>query len=352
MAGVTNANARSTTIDAVMATTIDQFYKSGKMHDNIFKSNPTFAALRKGDRIKYGNGGYQINVGVMHGKNSTVGSYAGYEPGDVTAQDGMTQAIYKWAQYMVATSIDGMSEFQNGGMGNLVKLITEKTKQSMSSLSEDLNEDVWDVANLSGSTTGNSGKNIVSLPMICCVNDDDYPGGIDPSSYSWWDPQRTDGSAATWAAMLREFHTLYYNCTKGGGGSPDLLVSDLTTFKHYENAMEDKRMYIKAADGDATAGFEGIHYRSAKYFWDEHVPDMKTSVNWDSGSFAAGSCFFLNTKFLKLMLGTGKDFKPLGWRAPVNQDARTNLTIVYLQLITSNRRKQGVLHDISTSLAS
>jgi hypothetical protein len=57
----------------------------------------------------------------------------------------------------------------------------------------------------------------------------------------------------------------------------------------------------------------------------------------------------LNTKNLELVVGKGKDFKPLGFQQPVDQDARVGLWVFYGQLVCNNRRKLGVLHDITTT---
>ena len=357
MAGVTNDNARSSAIDALLATTTDKWYKKGRMHDNIFKSNPTFRVLKEANRIEYADGGYNINVNVMYGQNTTVGSYSRYDNLDVSPQDGMTSAIYPWAQYSGALSIDGLSEFQNAGVGRIVKLLSEKWTQTSMTFSEKINEHLWDYENITApATTANGGKNIQSIPIIVTDDYDTYyPGGINPANYTWWRCKEEDfdtsgATADTYAALLASVEWAYMHASYGTGGPPDLFIVSPATFSNLQEAFMDKRRYIQA--GKQKWGFSSIQHQNADIFWDEHVPDISNNVNWDSGSAVDDSIFALNSKFLKLVMARGKDFRPTGFQRPVDQDARTNLYLAYLQLVCSNRRKHCVIHDVTRAIAA
>ena len=62
-----------------------------------------------------------------------------------------------------------------------------------------------------------------------------------------------------------------------------------------------------------------------------------------------GAVYMINTKNLDLCVMKGKDFAPLGFQTPVNQDASVGKWIFYGQLVCNNRRKLGVLHDITNT---
>ena len=358
MAGIENTEARTQYIDALLATTLDKYYRSGKMHDAIFNSNQTFAALKERGRIEYADGGNQINVNLMYGHNTTVGPYSRYEVLDVSPQDGMTQAIYPWAQYSGAVSIDGLSEFQNAGAGRIIKLLGEKVQQTTMTFSEVLNGDLHDwynpYTNGAAGTTGNSatangGKSIISIPMYVNNETTLNPGGIATATYSWWVPQSKDGSASeNWKTLLRNIDTIYLDCSKGTGGAPDLLIADPTTFVNIEAALNESQRYVDTRS--ASWGFPMINHKGARIFWDAMVADMENHVNY--ASLSDGTIYLLNTKFMKLMMGRGKDFRPTGFQRPVDQDARTALYLAYLQLVCSNRRKQGVYHNIKLAITS
>ena len=342
---------RTQTITDLLTMTADNYYKSGVIHDAFFKSSPTVQYFRKGKGRHETQGGNQILTNLMYAKNDTVKSYSRYEPFDVSPQEGFRPAYYDWAQYPGTVSIDGLSEFQNAGKPQIQKLLREKVEQLTMSFSEKINEDLWDLTG-DGGTNGNGGKNINSIPTF--VHYDPTAsvsiGGIDQSTDTWWRNQFTAATttSSTFAIFNKELRNLANNCGKGSGGMPDLYVADQAMFELYEAGMDSKVRY--QASDDATMGFENISYKGGKIFWDEHVPDASTNVNWD-GSVLKGTIYALNSNFMKLVVGKGKDFAPLGFQRPANQDARVGAWVWYGQLICSNRRKQGVIGaiDITTT---
>jgi len=341
-------------MDALLSLTADNYYKSGLVHDAVFKSNPTFAALHKKGVKKETKGGGKIQVNLMYGKNGTVKSYSRYETLDVAPQDGIEPAFYPWAQYSGSVAIDGLSEAQNSGAPQIQKLLREKMTQLTMSFSEQMNEDLWDLSGLTvaTATTGNGGKKIQSIPLF--VQGDPTAastvGGIDQATNSWWRNKTANSNADSYIKLKSELRNLYSEVCKGNGGSPDMGIADLVTYNTYEASMDAQIRYTQ--DSDATLGFENIKLKGAKLFWDEHVPDPDTGVNWDSGSLANGAVYLLNTKFLELVVMSGKDFAPLGFQQPVDQDARVGNWVFYGQLVCSNRAKQGVLEDTLLTIVS
>lgn len=351
MAGVTTP--RSAAYDALLSTTLDKYYKSGKMHDAIFNSNPTIAMLRQKGKIQYADGGYQIAVNLMYGQNTTVGTYSGYEVLDVAPQDGMTQAFYPWAQIAGSVSIDGLSEFQNSGVGKIIDLVGEKVEQTTMTLSEKLNEQMLDIEDVTIATgvTGNGGKNFIGIPLFCHIDPttSHVIGGItcdtDAPVNAWWGNQYlTFGATDTVVAFRQQMRRIYNLSSKGTGGAPDVMLFDMYSFEHYMQAVDDKQRYVYKEDR-VSQDFGSLYYLNARCFWDAHMPDMSAAANHD-GSFADGTIFALNTKFLKFMVGKGKDFKWTKFQKPEDQDARVANCFLYGQLVCSNRRKQGVLFDI------
>lgn len=348
----------SRSMDALLSLTADNYYKAGIVHDGVFKSNPTFAKLySKGLRTETTGGG-KIQVNLMYGKNETVGSYSRYELIDTAPQDGIEPALYSWGQYAGSVSIDGLSEFQNSGAPAIQKLLQEKTKQLTMSFAEKMNADLFDVANISLANpivTGNGGKNINGLSYY--IHKDPTQaygvGGILQSTNAWWRNQYQDSgteTSGTFQMLNREMRNVYNDCSKGSGGAPDLMIASQDTYETYETGMDTKVRYTSSED--ATVGFENIKFKGATLMWDEHVGDPTTPYNWDHASYSPstqGAIYFVNTKFMELVVGKGKDFKPLGFQQPVNQDARTGLWVFYGQLVCSNRRKQGLIHDITTT---
>jgi len=351
------ATQRTIDYNALLTMTADNYYKSGVIHDGVFKSNPTFAELNKKGLKMITSGGSKIQVNLMYGKNSTVDSYSRYGLLDTAPQDGFTPAFYDWAQYAGTVSIDGLSEAQNAGVPEIQKLLREKVKQLTMSFSEKMNEDLWDVETAT-TATGNGGKNIIPITHFIqgAPTGGIDVGGIDQSAETWWQNQTANSgteSSGTFLMLNGEMRSMYNDCSKGSGGAPDILIANQGTFEAYEAGMDTKVRYEYT--DKASVGFENIKFKGGKLFWDEHVPDPDGGYNWDNASYAdstGGAVYFINSKNLDLCVMKGKDFAPLGFTSPTNQDARVGKWVFYGQLVSNNRRKLGVLEDITSTLTS
>jgi hypothetical protein len=67
---------------------------------------------------------------------------------------------------------------------------------------------------------------------------------------------------------------MYNTCSKGSGGSPDLVLMDQVSFETYNNALDSKIQYLNTKMADM--GFDTIKLRGATCLWDEQVPDIST----------------------------------------------------------------------------
>jgi hypothetical protein len=56
--------------------------------------------------------------------------------------------------------------------------------------------------------------------------------------------------------------------------------------------------------------------------------------------------YFLNTKYLKLKVQAGKNFAKTPFKEPSNQLAKVAFVVSGMQLVTNNRRRQGLLYNI------
>ena len=60
-----------------------------------------------------------------------------------------------------------------------------------------------------------------------------------------------------------------------------------------------------------------------------------------------GYAYFLNTKYIQLVTGAGKDFVNTPWIKPDNGDYKTSMILWYGNLVCSNRARQGYLGSIT-----
>jgi len=162
---------------------------------------------------------------------------------------------------------------------------------------------------------GNSSKDLNPLGYFLRKDNTTDPttggnvGNIAGATESWWrhntavaDSASTDTGNAfainvtTYAGMKAALRRMYNFCSRGSGGSPNLIVADQVTYETYENALDTQVRFSNTALGEL--GFDTIKLRGADVIWDEVVPDV------DNGTVAitAGSAFFINTDFYNLII--------------------------------------------------
>ncbi len=139
---------------------------------------------------------------------------------------------------------------------------------------------------------------------------------------------------------------MYNHCSKGSGGSPNLVVMDQTTFETYENALDVNIRFTNTALGEL--GFDTIKLRGATCIWDEVVPDIDNGTT----SLTGGTAFFLNTKFYKLVIDSETDVEVTPFIEPENQTAKTAKILFMGNATVSNMRKLGVAYAPILTIAA
>lgn len=245
-------SSRTISYDAVLSLSLE--YMRPGLVDNIFTSAPYLAAMygaygkkkRQGKGVRMVNGGERIRAPLMYGKNSTVGSYSGYDVLNVTPQDGITTAFYTWRQLAGSVAISRKEERQNAGEGKVKDLLQSKVMQLNMSLRDELNlqclgktvaSAVWSA----GAGIGNQTAEADFDPIWHLVPKNPEAtttiGNIAQGTYSWWRSSAYDGSNAdttgayksvavtTFATLKAAMRNLYNTVGKGTGGTPDLILS-------------------------------------------------------------------------------------------------------------------------------
>lgn len=363
--GASNAPSQNTiNYDALLSTTLAAYRDT--MYDNIFKDSAYLAYLRTTDAVITQDGGERIACPLMYGKNATTKSYAGEEILDTTIQDGMTTAFYEWKEIGGTISITRKEERQNSGEGRILALLEQKTKQAEMSMRETLNQQL--IAGTVSSATfvpGNEGKDLYPLGYFLRKANATNPttggnvGNISGSANSWWRHQTatfasnsTDTGNAfalnvtTYAGMEAGLKRMYNFCSRGSGGSPDLVLCDQVTFETYESNLGAKIRYTNTKMADM--GFDSIKLRGATILWDEQVPDISNGTT----AITVGSAFFINTKFYKLVIDSQTDIVVTPFVEPENQTVKTAKILFMGNATVCNMRKLGVAYGTLQTITS
>ena len=313
--------AVNSNFDTLTATTLKNYRKT--LEDNIFTSNPLFYWLKEKGRMKVDNtGGTQIICPLMYGKNTTAKSYAGYDVIDVIPQDGISAAEYDWAQYAVGISISGIEEFKNQGEARLVNLLESKIKQSELSLIDLMADDLFATSQVSTALN--------SLYLMVSDAGTGTLGGIVSGTYTWWKNYFVDGGSTSVAyenVIAKTFDGLL-NASKGND-RPDIGITGSTVYLAIESQLVKTINFLPGMKNEKVAdvGFDNYKIKGTTIMYDENC--------------TAGQIYLLNTKYIELVTGAGKDFVCTPWIKPDNGDYKTSMILWYGNLVCSNRARQA-----------
>jgi len=323
--------AVNTNFDTLTATTLANYRKT--LEDNIFTSNPLFYWLKEKNQMKTDNsGGTKINCPLMYGMNSTAKSYSGYDVIDVIPQDGISAAEYEWKQYAVGISINGIEEFKNSGEGRLINLLESKIKQAELSLVDLFAADIMKASASIGT------NDLVSIPKI--VSDDGYGtvGNITNSSgvNAWWANYYTSGasSAATFDQVIPKTFDVLLNTAKGNDRC-DLGIMPSAVYLGMEKELTKTINFVPGLQNKKALdiGYDNYRIKGCTIMYDENTTSAQS--------------YFLNTRYIQLVTGAGKDFVNTPWIKPDNGDYKTCMILWYGNLVCSNRARQGKLITIT-----
>lgn len=316
-------------VGVILSTTLKKYRKT--LTDNIHKSNAVWLKLKEDGALKIEDGGERIVEPLMYGKNTTAGSYDGYEALDTTPQAGIDSAEYNWKQYSASISISGKEERQNTGTSKIIKLLEAKITQAEMSLMESLSEGLF------SDGTGNASKDLTGLAAM--VSSSGTYGGINSATYTWWQASVSDSSTAL---TLGDIRTYFNNASIGGRDMPNLIVTSQALFEKYEGLFTNVAVTgSNARGGDfstpsagqksmADGGFQTLGFKGTPIVWDEQCP--------------ADRMYFLNTRHMKLVAHKDANFETTDFVKPENQDARV-AQILWMGNLTCNRRKSFALLD-------
>lgn len=303
--------------DSVLATTLQNYKPT--LENNIFKASPLYAKLKEMGSIRKISGGESIVVPLMYAKNSTIAGYSGYGVIDTTPQDGISAAKYNWKQVGGSISISGKEARQNNSKEQLINLLKAKVNQAESSFIEYFGSKLY------AASTTDAGTDPHGLATIVAATG--TVGGIAKASNAFWQSQT--GTAASFAANgLAEMRNIFNDCSlQNQADSPNLIITTQSIYEYYESVLQPQERFAdpKMADG----GFQSLLFKGKPLTWDPNC--------------TSGKMYFLNTKYLELVVHSDADMKITDFVEPENQDAKVAKIIWMGELTASNCQKHGVL---------
>jgi len=354
--------ARNAAIDTLYTTTWQLMRE--KAIDNIFGATPFWYYLNKGGKTKRTEtGGRWIGIPLEIGTHRDAVRYVGKgssgTPVDLSgavgsAQDAetMTAAQYPWSYITVSVYRHFTDDAQNKGKSQIIDIARSKLSNAERTLGQIFEEELFtttgDVAGTPDarpeSQPRDSDGNAIS-PLDQLVSDDpqdpratgaatpsgiDTVGGIDPATHTWWRNHARnmiDENLTLW--LLPRMRTMF-NDASIGSDTPNLIVTDQTSFENYEDEVLELKQIVNQTAGDAS--FETISFKGKPMVWSPSCP--------------ASKMYFLNTNYLEWIHDPQLNFEMTDWKTGRNDLDRVAQVIVAGNLVTSNRRMHGVIYNI------
>ena len=319
----------SQSLDTLYSTTWQLM--RGEVVDNIFTATPLWYWLYSKSRIREESGGRWIGIQTLYAKNTTVDSVGPGGTVSITNSNIATTAKFDW-KYLAGSVVRLFSEdTENKGESQIMNLMQAKLKTLELSLIDELETQAFSTG------AGNGGLDILGLQTL--VQDDptanpaDPPGnvgGIDGATNTWWRNQTRTWSTAGMPAgdsdMGFNMRILYNTCSIGNDHPTGIFTSQ-TQYQRYEASVVNILRTYEKKEGDI--GFESLRYKGGMLTW--------------SPSIAATRMYMLNERYLEFVIESSANFHMTPWKPIPNQLDRVAQVVVKGQLVTSNRRMQGVL---------
>jgi hypothetical protein len=293
---------------------ITEKYFRPKLIDNIFKSNVLLARLR--DKQEKLDGGERVLLPVAYATTTAAAAYQGADTLSTTPNDQITSAEFVWKQYYANITITGLDELKNSGDQAKVSFVKSKVQLAEKSLAYAMGSDVY---------TGTAAAALVGLQT--CVSSSRTYGGIDSSTYTWWDAQV---DSTTTVLTIPKMESLFGLCTIGNV-HPTIIVTTQAIWDSYFSLLQPQQRFMDSKMADA--GWANVTFRGVPVVVDNRCPTYYL--------------FMLNEEYLKLYTHAKRDFKMEPFIKPVNQDVATAKVYWAGILACDNPRMQGVMSAIA-----
>jgi hypothetical protein len=348
--------------DAVLSSTLMNLHKKGVIFDQISTSNALLFKIMKMNGMYTGDAeGERMRCSLMY-EFGGGGVFSGYDVLGSTPAEGVTTGFFNWGQLAVPIAISGKEERENASSETRIfDLLKGKTKQALLKA-----QDLFAKALIQGNgpntataittaltDTGNGAVFIDPLPLLVHYNPaaSVAVGNINQATYTWWRNKTSNSASTTYAGFLKELDHLSNECSKGPGGAPDLHFADQNVYELYCAALRSQNRYTDYKKADLP--FDTVAFKGNAVTWDEFIPDAANGTIASIPVASSGTWYMLNTKFLNIK--HFQDFEPTPFAKPTGgqaQDAKLAHILWHGGIACSQRRKQGVMGSIDTTIAA
>ena len=298
--------------------------------DNIFDAVPVFKVMKAKGKLVDRSGGTDIPQPLEYGENETVdwlgrGSKVSIETGEI-----ITKALYKWK--FVGGSVVRIftDEQMNKGEAAVFNYTEKNIKNLEKSLTKKINTALLSDGSESALALHGFKKYIESTPATGTV------GGIDASTNPFWRNQHTAMTGLDHTVYLIDYmRDMYDDCSDDGGegDTPQMLITTKGIKNWYEDEALDSHYYTESNEM-ADLGIKGCAFKGAPILWTKGC--------------GTGLMYFINFEYFEVAYDPSMWFNMTEWKTAQDNLERVAQVVAQMQLVCSNREKQGLLSAITT----
>lgn len=313
--------------DDVITTTLRR--RSKKLADNLSDNTALLSRVKARGKVRTFSGGRSIVEEIAFSGPGNYQRYSGYDTLNIAQGDMLTAAEFGIKQGANAISMSGLEMLQNAGPEAVIDLMASRIENAEREMVNNLSADLYSDGTASG------GKQVGGLQLLVADAGTGTVGGIDSSTYTWWqnyvydfsDLSITPSASTIQAAM----NNVYLNTTRGRD-AVDLIVADNTYFNYYWTSLQANQRFSN--EKFAAAGFQNLKFMGADVVFDGGL----------GGDAPASHMYFLNTNYISWRPHAQRNMVPLNPdRYAVNQDALVKFIAFAGNMTVSNRSLQGVI---------
>ena len=310
---------------AISVTTLDDF--SSDIWDLTIGRIKLLRFFKKLGFVNKQSGGANIVKRLEYAENNTFGSISEYEAVTLTPQEPFTAAVYAWKILAGSVSIGNLSIFKNSGSEHQISnLLKDLIRNAAHTASNELNRQLW------ADGTGNGGKDFGGIRHLVAAGSWGTVGGIDSNSDTWWRNQ-VEATVGSFAANgIDKMGELRVSCGRDNT-SPGLVVGDYDFLVGYEKACLQMKRIVQSNKMAHDLGLPNLEYAGLPAIEDPNQ--------------TAGYIDMLTPDTLELVIGTDLDFKKSPMVSPVDQDVKTQMMVLYGNLVTKDRSTQGLAYGVT-----
>jgi hypothetical protein len=312
------------TVTQLVTTTLNNYHR--ELADNVANSNAVTALLRQGNRIRVVDGGKAIACPLSYAEE-TFAWYIGTELLSRALKETISEADFAPSNAVASITLTGPDLAKNRGRERILNLLESKLTNAETTMANNITKAVY--------SNGAVANSFVGLKGLVSDDGTGTIGGINATTWPFWKNQFTTasrGAGLTYPILKAAMNALWMKLIRGTE-HPDLIVADGETYSTYESGLQENQRYADARLG--ALGFETLKYKQAALVFDGQATGISTPT---------GGAYFLNSKYLKFEIYSGRNFEPLDLpdQSP-DMDAITRHIAFMGCLTLSNRSMQGRL---------